>query len=139
MMSYGLGLAACCIIASSCGSHEGYAGLTKRQAMNAAEAVIAKNDYGANRAYFSRKYLERRGSADTEPGWKSGVADQVLRCPAPAHTVRLCVASESDAHTRGLLQIDSARSWCTVGRHAVPRNQGTAQATGLSQHSAMQL
>jgi hypothetical protein len=52
------------------------------------------------------------------PGWKSGVADQVLRCPAPAHTVRLCVASESDAHTRGLLQIDSARSWRSVGRHA---------------------
>jgi starvation-inducible outer membrane lipoprotein len=52
MMSYGLGLAACCIIASSCGSHEGYAGLTKTQAMNAAEAEIAKNDYGGNRAYF---------------------------------------------------------------------------------------
>ena len=50
MVSYGL--AACCIIASSCGSHEGYAGLTKTQAMNAAEAEIAKNDYGGNRAYF---------------------------------------------------------------------------------------
>ena len=52
MMSYGLGLATCCIIASSCGSQEGYAGLTKTQAMNAAEAEIAKNDYGGNRAYF---------------------------------------------------------------------------------------
>ena len=52
MMSNGLGLAVCCVIASSCGSHEGYAGLTKRQAMNAAEAEIAKNDYGGNRPYF---------------------------------------------------------------------------------------